>query len=58
MLTSQSVSRLREVVLGSTAKHFVEGHRESVSSRTDMQDLFEKMQLAERAAHEGLEIEV
>lgn len=55
--TSESASRLREVVLGSAAEYFIEGHHESVSSRTDMEDLFEKMRLAERAAHEGLEIE-
>lgn len=57
VMTSESASHLREVVLGSAAEHFVEGHHESVSSRTDMEDLFEKMRLAERAAHEGLEIE-
>jgi glyoxylase-like metal-dependent hydrolase (beta-lactamase superfamily II) len=56
-MTSESASRLREVVLGSEAEHFVEGHHESVSSRTDMEELFEKMRLAERAAHEGLTIE-
>jgi len=57
VMTSESASRVREVVLGSAAEHFIEGHHESVSSRTDMEDLFEKMRLAERAAHEGLEIE-
>lgn len=57
VMTSESASRLREVVLGSAAEYFIEGHHESVSSRTDMEDLFEKMRLAERAAHEGLEIE-
>jgi hypothetical protein len=57
VMTSGSASRLREVVLGSEAEHFIEGHHESVSSRTDMEDLFEKIQLAERAAREGLVIE-
>jgi glyoxylase-like metal-dependent hydrolase (beta-lactamase superfamily II) len=57
VMRSESASRIREVVLGSAAEHFVEGHHELVSSRTDMEDLFEKMRFADRAAHEGLEIE-
>jgi len=57
VMTSESASRLREVLLGSEAEHFIEGHHESVSSRTDMEELFEKIRLAERAAREGLVVE-
>ena len=57
VMTSESVSKLREVVLGSAAEHYIEGHHGSVSSRRDMESLFEKMRLAERAAREGLRIE-
>jgi glyoxylase-like metal-dependent hydrolase (beta-lactamase superfamily II) len=57
VMTSESASRVREVVLASAAEHFIEGHHESPSSRMEMERLFEKMRLAERAAHEGLEIE-
>jgi glyoxylase-like metal-dependent hydrolase (beta-lactamase superfamily II) len=57
VMTSESASRLREVVLESAAEHYIEGHHDSVSSRLEMEDLFDKMQLAERAAREGLVIE-
>jgi hypothetical protein len=43
----------RDVIIGFDAEHYVEGHHESVSSRRDMEELFEKMGLAERAVHEG-----
>jgi len=56
-MTSESASRLRDVVLGSGAEHYVEGHHESVSSRMEMEELFEKIQLAERAAREGVVLE-
>jgi hypothetical protein len=39
------------------AEHYIEGHHDSVASRMEMEDLFEKMQRAERAAREGLVIE-
>jgi glyoxylase-like metal-dependent hydrolase (beta-lactamase superfamily II) len=52
-LTAESAFRLRDVILGFDAEHYVEGHHESVSSRRDMERLFEKMQLAERAVREG-----
>lgn len=58
MMTWESASRLREVVLGSAAVHYIEGHHDSVSSRMEMEELFEKIQLAERAAREGLVIEM
>lgn len=57
VMTSESASRLRDVILGSVADHYIEGHHESVSSRIDMERLFETMQLAERAVREGLMIE-
>jgi glyoxylase-like metal-dependent hydrolase (beta-lactamase superfamily II) len=57
VITRQSASRLRDVVLGSAAVHYIEGHHESVSSRRDIEELFKKMQLAERAARDGLVLE-
>jgi glyoxylase-like metal-dependent hydrolase (beta-lactamase superfamily II) len=57
VMTSESASRLRDVILGSAAAHYVEGHHESVSSRIDIERLFEKMQRAERAVREGLVVE-
>jgi glyoxylase-like metal-dependent hydrolase (beta-lactamase superfamily II) len=52
-LTAESAFRLRDVILGFDAAHHVEGHHESVSSQTEMESLFEKMQLAEEAIREG-----
>jgi glyoxylase-like metal-dependent hydrolase (beta-lactamase superfamily II) len=52
-LTAESAFRLRDVILGFAAEHYVEGHNELVSSRSDMEDLFEKMGLAEGAVREG-----
>jgi glyoxylase-like metal-dependent hydrolase (beta-lactamase superfamily II) len=57
VLTSESAFRLRDVILGFAAEHYIEGHHESVSSRSEMEDLFEKMRLAERAAREGLALD-
>lgn len=57
VMTSESAARLREMILGSDAENYVEGHHESVSSRVEMERLLEKMQIAERAAREGLAIE-
>jgi glyoxylase-like metal-dependent hydrolase (beta-lactamase superfamily II) len=53
VMTSASAARLREVILGSSAQHYVEGHHESVSSRAEIEELFEKLDRAERAALEG-----
>jgi glyoxylase-like metal-dependent hydrolase (beta-lactamase superfamily II) len=55
-LTPESAFRLRDTILGFAAEHYVEGHHESVSSRREMEDLFEKMRLAERAVREGSEV--
>ncbi len=57
-LTAESAFRLRDVILGIAAEHNVEGHHESVSSRSDMEDWFEKMRLAEAAVREGAAIAV
>ena len=57
VMTLESASRLRAVILGSVAEHYIEGHDESVSSRIDMERQFEQMQLAERAVREDLVIE-
>lgn len=54
VMTSESAFRLRDEILGSAAEHYIEGHHDSVSSRADIERLFEKMQLAERAVREGL----
>jgi glyoxylase-like metal-dependent hydrolase (beta-lactamase superfamily II) len=55
-LTPESAFRLRDTTLGFAAEHYVEGHHESVSSRREMEDLFEKMRLAEGAVRKGSEI--
>jgi glyoxylase-like metal-dependent hydrolase (beta-lactamase superfamily II) len=55
-LTAESAFRLRDVILGFAAEHYIEGHHESVSSRSEMEDLFEKMRLVDRAVREGPEI--
>ena len=57
-MTAESAFRLCDVILGFGATHYVEGHHESVSSRGEMEGLFEKVLLAERAVREGFEIAV
>ena len=57
VMTSESASRLRDQVLGSVAEHYVEGHHDSVSSRREIEELFEKIQVAERAARERSVVE-
>ena len=57
VMTPESVSRLREVILGYAAEHYIEGHHESVSSRGEIEALFEKARLAERAARKGSAID-
>jgi hypothetical protein len=56
-MTAESAFRLRDLILGFDATHYVEGHHESVSSRGEMESLFEKVELAERAVREGSAIE-
>jgi glyoxylase-like metal-dependent hydrolase (beta-lactamase superfamily II) len=55
-LTAESAFRVRDAILGFDAEHYVEGHHEAVSSRREMDDLFRKMELAERAVREELVI--
>lgn len=57
VLTSASAFRLRDLILGFAAEHYIEGHHEAVSSRSEMEKLLEKMQSAEEAAREGQTIE-
>jgi glyoxylase-like metal-dependent hydrolase (beta-lactamase superfamily II) len=56
-LTAESAFRLRDVILGFGADHYVEGHHEAVSSRREIVDLFDRMQLAERAVRKGRTID-
>ena len=56
-LTSASAFRLRDVILGFPAEHYIEGHHDAVSSRNEMEELFEKLQLAETAARHGQTID-
>ena len=56
VLTPESACRLRDTVLAFDARHYVDGHHESVSSRREMETLFEKMQLAEGAVRDGSEL--
>jgi glyoxylase-like metal-dependent hydrolase (beta-lactamase superfamily II) len=56
VLSAESSFRLRDTILGFGAGHFVEGHHPAVSSREEMDALFEKMRLAEQAAREGTAI--
>src|SRR3954451_23647491 len=57
VMTSVSASELRDVILGSPAAHYIEGHHEAVSSRREIEALVEKMDLAERAVRAGSAIE-
>ncbi len=57
VLTSASAFRLRDVILGFAAEHYIEGHHEAVSSRSEIEELFEKMRFAEEAAREGQTID-
>jgi glyoxylase-like metal-dependent hydrolase (beta-lactamase superfamily II) len=56
-MTRESALRLRDEILASTAEHYVEGHTESVESRAEIEALFAKIELAERAARGAAEIE-
>jgi glyoxylase-like metal-dependent hydrolase (beta-lactamase superfamily II) len=56
-ITAEAAFRLRDLILGSAAEQYVEGHHESISSRSEIEAVFEKVQLAERIAREGLALE-
>jgi glyoxylase-like metal-dependent hydrolase (beta-lactamase superfamily II) len=58
VLTRELAFPLHETILGFAAEHHVEGHHPSVVSRHEMEQLVEKMRLAERAATEGVAIAV
>ena len=53
VLTAESAFALWEAIRGFGAEHFVEGHHDAVSSRTEMEEFFEKMRVAEQAVREG-----
>lgn len=55
-LTSQAALPLRDTILSFDVEHYVEGHHQSVSARSEMEQLLEKMELAERAAREEVAI--
>jgi glyoxylase-like metal-dependent hydrolase (beta-lactamase superfamily II) len=52
-LTGDSAFRLRDLILGFDAELLVEGHHEAVTSRMEIEALFEKIELAEEAARRG-----
>jgi glyoxylase-like metal-dependent hydrolase (beta-lactamase superfamily II) len=52
-LTAESAFPLCEVILEFDAELYVDGHEESVFSRPEMEDLIEKMRLAEHIARDG-----
>lgn len=55
-LTAESALPLCDTLLAFDAAHYVEGHHDSVSSRTEIQSLIEKLRAAERAVREGTPI--
>jgi hypothetical protein len=56
VLTRELAFPLHEAILAVAAEHYVEGHHPSVVSRHEMEQLVEKMRLAERAVAEGVAI--
>jgi hypothetical protein len=58
VLTRELAFPLHGAILAFRAEHYVEGHHPSVVSRREMEQLVEKMRLAERAAAEGVAIAV
>jgi hypothetical protein len=57
VMTAESAFRLCDAILGTAAEHYLEGHLEAVSSRTEIVKLLDKIRLAERAAREGTTID-
>jgi glyoxylase-like metal-dependent hydrolase (beta-lactamase superfamily II) len=53
VLTAESVFPLLDAILEFDAELYVDGHSPSVLSRREMDDLVEKMRLAEQAVREG-----
>jgi glyoxylase-like metal-dependent hydrolase (beta-lactamase superfamily II) len=56
-LTAELVFPLQDAIFEFDAELYVEGHHPSVSSRREIEDLFEKMHSAEKAVREGSVIE-
>jgi glyoxylase-like metal-dependent hydrolase (beta-lactamase superfamily II) len=53
VLTAEVTFLLHDAILAFDAEHFVDGHGTSVLSRPELEELIEKMRLAERAVREG-----
>ena len=58
VLTAEVAFPLHDAILGFDAQIYVEGHHESVLSRSEMESLIEKMRVAEKAVREGSAIGV
>lgn len=58
VLTAELAFPLHDAILGFDAELYVEGHHESVLSRSEIEGLIEKMRLAEKAVREGSAIAV
>lgn len=56
VLTRELAFPLHQTILAFGAEHFVEGHHPAVVPRTEMEQLVQKMRLAERAVAEGVAI--
>ena len=55
-MNAESAFELRDAILGFGAEHFIEGHYPAVSSRSEMDELFEKVRVAEEAVRQGRSI--
>ena len=53
MLTPERAFPLQEAILGFPAELYVDGHTETVLSRSEVEELIGKMRAAERAVREG-----
>jgi glyoxylase-like metal-dependent hydrolase (beta-lactamase superfamily II) len=58
VLTAELAFPLHDAILGFDAELFVDGHSESILSRSDIEGLIEKMRRAEKAVREGSAIVV
>jgi glyoxylase-like metal-dependent hydrolase (beta-lactamase superfamily II) len=56
-LTAEAALPLCNTLLAFDAEHYVEGHHDSVSSRTEIESLIEKLGAAERAVREGTPVD-
>jgi hypothetical protein len=53
VLTAELAFPLHDAILAFDAERYVDGHGETVLSRPEIEDLIEKMRLAEKAVREG-----